>query len=133
MLTKTKLPRNNKVTLRRTVGFLHVELGTKYDRYEYGGNMGNTYERDIAPLIEQLFGAPARRMLEVLGEYYCDGRNVHDCEAYSWIRILRHSPAEQANREADYKLQLAAKEELRTRREEILSRLTPEERRIVGV
>lgn len=132
-MQKTKLPRGNKITHRRSVGFLRVELGTQYDRYEYGGNMGNTYEHDIAPLIEHLFGAPARRMLEVLGEYYCDGRNVHDCEAYSWVRILRHSPAERANREADYKRQLVAEEELRTRREEILSRLTPEERRIVGV
>lgn len=89
-MQKTKLPRGNKVTHRRSAGFLHVEFGTKYDRYSYGGNMGNTYEHSIRPEIDRLIGEEARKETEQNWEMFCDGRNRNDDPSYSWVRILRH-------------------------------------------
>lgn len=89
-MQKTKLPRNNVVLKRRSYGLLHVEFGTRYDRFEYGGNMGCTYERSIRPEIDNLIGEEARKEAEQNWEIYCDGRNEHDCPSYSWVRIIRH-------------------------------------------
>lgn len=89
-MQKTKLPRGNVVLKRRSYGLLHVEFGTKYDRFYYGGNMGSTYEHSIRPAIDNLIGEKARKEAEQNWERYCDGRNMHDDPSYSWVRILRH-------------------------------------------
>lgn len=89
-MQKTKLPRGNVILKRCAYGLLHLELGTKYDRFVYGGNMGNTYEDNIRPAIDSLIGEEARKAAEQNWEMFCDGRNMNDDPSYSWVRILRH-------------------------------------------
>jgi hypothetical protein len=69
-------------------GLLQYEIRSSYEKYSYFGNMGDTYEKDIRPIVVNLFDEDAASRIERDGRYLDGGRNIHDTPSYSWVVIV---------------------------------------------